>query len=379
MLFHTLYFEATRKCNFRCEHCSSGSNHPELWEEDKSTKEIIDNILIPAKEIGTSFIDFSGGEFLLRKDAFELLDVANKMGFKIGIASNGSLLNEKTIKKLKKLLGNNLLISLGINSFDEENLKTRYKEIDFFIEKLNLLLENSVNVNISVTMGSFNCSTFSQTIDILINKSLPYNRIPFAPRNSPHKELMFDKEILKKYLHPALMKSHHGFVSFTPFFLNPKDYEEIAGVKAFSTSVPTSPSIGCWVGSFYAINPAGEVAPCPLLLDNISAGNVYKTPLKEILYESELMKKIINRNAFSGKCGSCKYNWTCGGCRVMAYYHTGDIFGEDPTCFIDDLSPTELENLEKQTRKHFKNYVRMNEINKSFIKLKDSYNNFQNL
>jgi hypothetical protein len=54
----------------------------------------------------------------------------------------------------------------------------------------------------------------------------------------------------------------------------------------------------------------------------------------------------------------------------MAYYHKGDVFGEDPTCFIEDLTPAELENLEKQTRKHFRNYVRMDEISKSFIKLK---------
>lgn len=370
MLFHTLYLEATRRCNFRCEHCSSGSNHPERWEEDKSTKEMVDYILIPAKELGTRFIDFSGGEFLLRKDAYELLDIANKMGFKIGISSNGSLLNQRSVSELKKILGNNLLISLGINSFDEENQATRYREIDFFNEKLNLLLENAVNVNISVTMGSFNCQSFSTTIDRIRELSLPYNRIPFSPRNSPHKEFMFDKNILKEYLHPSLMKSHHGFVSFVPFFLTPKDYEELTGVKAFSTPVPTSPSIGCWVGSFYAINPAGEVAPCPLLSDNISAGNVYERPLKEILFESDLMKKIIDRPSFKGKCGSCKYNWTCGGCRVMAYYHTGDVFGEDPTCFIEDLTPAELENLEKQTRKHFKNYIRMNEISKSFIKLK---------
>lgn len=371
MLFHTLYFEATRRCNFQCPHCSSGSNHPELWEEDRSLQDIVNYVFTPAKNLGTSFINFSGGEFLLRKDAIEMLDVANKMGFKIGISSNGSLLNQKTVTELKKMLGNNLLISLGINSFDEENKATRYREIEFFNEKLNLLLENNVNVNISATMGSFNCKTFDHTLNKIRQLSIPFNRIPFAPRNSPHKEMMFDKKILKEYLHPALMKSHHGFVSFAPFFLNPTDYEELTGVKAFSTTVPTQPSIGCWVGSFYGINPAGDVAPCPLLSDNISAGNVYKTPLKEILFESELMKNIVNRPALKGKCGSCKYNWTCGGCRVMAYYHTGDVFGEDPTCFIDELSKEELDKLEKLTRKHFRNYVRMSEINKSFISIKD--------
>ncbi len=313
----------------------------------------------PAKKIGTHFVDFSGGEFFLRKDAFYLLDIANKMGFRIGISTNGSLLNKKLIVKLKKLLGNNIIISLGINSFDEENKTSRYRESSFFLEKIRLLREYNINVNISVTMGRFNCKTFDKTLFKIREMNLPFNRIPYSPRNSNNREWMFDKEILKNYLHPALMQSYHGFVSFVPFFLNPKDYEDITKEKAYSTPVPLNPSIGCWVGSFYAINPAGDVAPCPLLSDHISAGNVYQQSLEWILFESVLMKRIINRSSFGGKCASCKYNWTCGGCRVMAYYYTGDVFGEDPTCFIDELSDEELEKLEKQTRKHFKNYVRM--------------------
>jgi len=368
-MFHTLYLETTRRCNFRCEHCSSGSNHPEKWEEDRSAEDIINFIFKPAKELGTEFIDFSGGEFFLRKDALFLLETAHQMGFKIGISTNGSLLTEELVIKLKLLLNNNLLISLGINSFDDENKATRYREIQFFTEKLDLLQQYNVNVNISATMGSFNCKTFADTLAKIRAMSLPFNRIPFTPRNSPKPEYMFDKKILKDYLHPALMQSHHGFVSFVPFFLNPNDYKEITKTNGLSP-VPTSPSIGCWVGSFYAINPAGEVAPCPLLSDNISAGNVYKTPLKEILYESDLMKRIVHRENLGGKCGSCKYNWTCGGCRVMAYYQTGDVFGEDPTCFMDELTPEELEKLEKQTRKHFKNYVRMDELSRSIIKQK---------
>ncbi len=369
MLFHTLYLEITRNCNFSCPYCSSGSNKPEIWEQNKNAEDIIENILKPAKDLGTIFIDFSGGEPFMHPDFFKLLHTANNMGFKIGISTNGSFLNEKTINQLKAICNNNLLISLGINSFDNENAKTRTKETEFFLNKLQLLLNNGINVNVSITMGRFNCQTFQQSLQNIRNLSLPFNRIPYAPRNSNNSSLMFDKEIMKKYLHPALMESYHGFVSFVPFFLNPTDYESITNQKAYSTPVPINPSVGCWVGSFYAINPAGDVAPCPLLSDNISAGNVYQTPLKQILYESELMIKLINRKHLKGKCGSCKYNWTCGGCRVMAFYTTGDVFAEDPTCFIDELTEDELKKLEKATAKHFRNYNRMNEINKSRLSL----------
>jgi radical SAM protein with 4Fe4S-binding SPASM domain len=173
---------------------------------------------------------------------------------------------------------------------------------------------------------------------------------------------------MKEKIHPALLKYFRGYVSYVPFFLDPKFYFERTGQDHLSSKVPTHPSVGCWVGSFYGISPEGEVAPCPLLLDHVSAGNVMKQDLKEILFESDLFKKVLNRSEIKGKCGSCKYNFTCGGCRVMAYYQSGDIMAEDPTCFIDELSEEELKKMEKETSRQFKNYQRMTSFGGVFKK-----------
>ena len=35
-----------------------------------------------------------------------------------------------------------------------------------------------------------------------------------------------------------------------------------------------------------------------------------------------------------GKCGRCRYNGICGGCRGRALALTGDYLAADPTCFI---------------------------------------------
>jgi radical SAM protein with 4Fe4S-binding SPASM domain len=188
---------------------------------------------------------------------------------------------------------------------------------------------------------------------------LPYNRIPDTPRNSDCRAHMFDKETMKNKIHPVLQKYFRGYVSYVPFFLDPAEYRAKTGQGEHDTVVPTNPSVGCWVGSFYGISPEGEVAPCPLLLDQISAGNVLKTDLRDILYHSELFTQVMKRDQIKGKCGKCKYNYTCGGCRVMAWYQSGDIMAEDPTCFIDELNKAELEAMEKETAKQFRNYRRM--------------------
>lgn len=360
--FHTLYFEATRKCNFNCEFCSSGSDNSRPIEPDIPFDIIKNRILIPAYEIGTRFIDFSGGEFLLRKDAFDILELANEMGFRIGIASNGSTLNDSTIKRLKKILGSNLLISLGINSFDELNINTRDISSDKTVSLITRLEQEQIKMNICITMAEYNKDTFLDSVSRIRNHYLPFNRIPFVPRNKAAHELMVTKETMKNCFHPALRKYFHGYVSYVPFFLDPKEYAKVSGQHVENGMIPLNPSIGCWCGSFYSITPAGEIAPCPLLGDHLSGGNILKQDLKEILFESELFSKIVDRSKFKGKCGNCKYTSTCGGCRAMAYYKTGDVFAEDPTCFIDDLSEDELNEMEQETKKNFRNYLRMAQL-----------------
>ena len=102
-MFHTLYLEATRKCNFACINCSSGSQYKDKIEEDLSYDNLMYRILIPARKLGTKNIDFSGGEFLLREDAFDILAKTNELGFSIGILSNGSTLTEKVLNKIDKI------------------------------------------------------------------------------------------------------------------------------------------------------------------------------------------------------------------------------------------------------------------------------------
>jgi radical SAM protein with 4Fe4S-binding SPASM domain len=359
-MFHFLYLEATRSCNFNCPECSSGSQGNRPVEEDMPYEVIVDRILEPALKLGTKFIDFSGGEFLLRKDAFKLLEKAHQMGFGLGISTNGSTLDDDSLKYLEKLLGQNLIISLGINSFDEKNLISRQSSESFFLRTLEKAQKYHFRVNVSVTMGSFNKESFEKTIQKVSDLYLSYNRIPFTPRNSSNREWMFSKEDMKDYLHPVLCHHYKGYVSYVPFFLAPGDYERISNSSLAGFPVPVNPSIGCWVGSFYSIGPDGEVAPCPLLSDHLSGGNVLKENLYDILYKSDLFTRIVKRTEFEGKCGCCKYTITCGGCRTYCYFKTGNVFGSDPTCFIDDLSPAELEELEHKTARNFRNYCRMN-------------------
>ncbi len=364
-LFHTLYLEATANCNLSCQYCMTNSSK-EKKSNDIPFDLIVSRILVPAWELGTRHIEFSGGEFLCRPDAYDILEFSAKTGFKCMIVTNGTTINQTVIDKVRSICGDSVVFSMGINSVEGLNNQTRDIALESTLRTIQLIQNNGLAVNITVTIGKYNLDeveTIFRTIDEL---KLPFNRLPVIPRSHPCQNMMFDKNDMKSIIHPALTNYFRGYFSYTPFFLNPADYHSISRTEETEVLIPTNPSVGCWVGSLYGINAQGEVAPCPLLLDHVSGGNVLEKDLRDILFESELFSKIVRRENLGGKCGTCKFKFTCGGCRAMALYTSGDVFAEDPTCFIDELSPIELNELESQTSREFRKYQIMTKFSSLF-------------
>ncbi len=58
-----------------------------------------------------------------------------------------------------------------------------------------------------------------------------------------------------------------------------------------------------------------------------------------------------------GRFGRCRYQYTCGGCRAMAYFRTGDYPGEDPTCFFDPVDSSTVSEYEEETNRVFRKYL----------------------
>jgi radical SAM protein with 4Fe4S-binding SPASM domain len=170
------------------------------------------------------------------------------------------------------------------------------------------------------------------------------------------RELGIDRHDLKESFHPALRRSVNGYVSHTPFFLSPELYQQVSGARV-EGRVPQNPPIGCWAGTWLTINAEGDVSVCPVLLDELSGGNVREKPLDELVLQSKLFADITDRSKLKGRCGRCRYQYTCGGCRAMAYFHSGDYMGEDPTCFFDPVDRTTVGEEAAETNRLFMKYL----------------------
>ena len=100
---HSLFFEVTSRCNARCEHC--GSSCGDFVPKDEITAEEMKGVLDDVAEhynASEIMLFITGGEPLVKKELFEVMDYANKLGFNWGMTSNGFLIDEKVVKKMEE-------------------------------------------------------------------------------------------------------------------------------------------------------------------------------------------------------------------------------------------------------------------------------------
>lgn len=361
--FSAIYFEATRLCNLQCPACMTGSNDAAVVRKSRprelSYDEIRDLVLVPAKRLGVLAVGWSGGEFLLRNDALDLLRLTVDLDYKANICSNCEVLDRETLTNIKEATRGRCSIAVGLNSIEGDNAWSRNAEAERTLEVLDLCRELGLDRHVIITMGKYNAASFQRTVDFLVKRRISYNRAPLVARGSGEEwfqEQGFSREELERDFHPTLRRYVNGFVSYTPFFLSPELHAEVSG-GACNGTVPQNPPIGCWVGNWLALTAEGDVSVCPVLLDTLSAGNVREKPLDVLVNESELFARLTDRTQLKGRCGHCRYQSTCGGCRAMAYFHSADVMQEDPTCFFEPADSTTVSEHEEETNRLFKKYL----------------------
>ena len=135
-----LFWECTMSCNAKCKHCGS-SALSRKYEDELTTEEIKNAFksISESMDASTILINVTGGEPLVRKDIFEVMEYATSLGFRWGMTTNGILLNDENIEKLKK--SNMEVISVSIDGLEKTHdafrgVEGSYKTIVGNIERL---------------------------------------------------------------------------------------------------------------------------------------------------------------------------------------------------------------------------------------------------
>jgi radical SAM protein with 4Fe4S-binding SPASM domain len=312
-------WNVTRECNMKCSHCYINATEKKLKNEltTQESKALMDQIY----QVSRPLLVLSGGEPLLRPDIFELIQYGSAKGLKMGLGSNGSLIDDAVATKLKAAGIATVSISL------DSHIPTQHDEFrgvpgawEKAVNACKALRKNNVLVQVNTTLTQQN---YNQIDDIMSLAEgigvenfhlfflVPTGRGTKITDISPQKyEDMITNTFAKVSKHRLNVRP-----SCAPQFMR------IAKGMGLDMRQWIR---GCIAGMYYCrIYPNGDVTPCPYL--PIKLGNVREKSFKEIWTNSDIFKALRNPDALKGKCGACEYRSLCGGCRARAYGLSSDF------------------------------------------------------
>jgi radical SAM protein with 4Fe4S-binding SPASM domain len=321
-----LQWHLTEACNLRCKHCYCDfDNRDELGTAEviKILSDFNEQIkkwnLLPSQVR----VSFTGGEPLLKKGLFEILEHCQKINnFKYGILTNGMLLNQENLVKLKHLGVGYLQVSL--EGMEKANDAIRgagtFRKI---VAAIKLVKQAGIGVSLSMTINKSNVGDVPKMIDLAkdLNVSLGLRR--FVPIGS-------GKEMKKEILSPSETKDlwHYIMERRRDWRLISIGCEDGMLVQALPDYIPEECSAGY---SSFAVLPNGDVYPCRRL--PIRAGNLKDNSFNEIYY-SRIFSDLRNANNVNDVCCNCPLFKRCwGGAKCMAYSYFNDFSAPDPECW----------------------------------------------
>jgi radical SAM protein with 4Fe4S-binding SPASM domain len=314
-----LSWNITRKCNLKCPHCYINSTNQEPVNElsTEEAKNLIDQIC----EVSRPLLILSGGEPLLRQDIYELVRFGASKGLKMGLGSNGSLIDDVAAKKLKEAGIETVSISLDSNipkQHDEfRGVKGSWEKA---VNAIKALRENGVLVQVNTTVTQQNYDQIDDIMSLAEKLGVenfhlfflvPTGRGVKIADISPAKyESMIKTTFAKAAKHKLNVRP-----SCAPQFMRiakDMDLDMSRWIR------------GCIAGLYYCrVYPNGDITPCPYL--PIKLGNIRENQFKKIWFNSEMFKNLRDFDALKGKCGACEHRTVCGGCRARAYGLSSDF------------------------------------------------------
>ena len=208
-----LFWECTLTCNAACKHCGS-SAEKRKYEGELTTQEIKDAFLQISKDMDASkiLINVTGGEPLVREDLCEVMEYAtNELGFHWGMTTNGILLNDENIEKLKKANMETISISIdgiGKTHDDFRGVPGSYNKI---LENINKLKKAGFvkHLQVATVFHKKNIDELKQLYEVMASLELDSWRLgsmdPIGRANE-NNELLLDGNDLKMLL--DFIKTH---------------------------------------------------------------------------------------------------------------------------------------------------------------------------
>jgi len=328
----TLFWNVTYACNFRCGICFTDAGFPLPGElTPREALEAVDRI----QAAGVRDLLISGGEPFARPDLMKILERMAGYGIAARIASNGSLLDEATLRRLReKTLVKSFQISLDTV---EPELYGRIHGtnpgvFDAVLSNMELIQKHGFHATISVRLTPQTLPGIPDLLDLALKKDWATVTIhlPLHTRRVveafPQDADMFS--ILEPvFEHYCGLPRKWLVETYVPW----AEYHPV--VRRLEKQVKVIHR-GCRAGrDRLTIHPTGALSPCVCMdLPEAYYGNIRDTGLVDAFQNSPACA-ILRRPLEYGICRDCGNAKKCGGgCRAAAFALGGRLDALDRSC-----------------------------------------------
>jgi len=322
-------YEITLRCNMRCIHCGSSAGKNRINE---LTTEEWNNVTKQLAYLNCKEITILGGEPFLRKDWYEISKEINEYGIKITYITNGLLIDNKTIEKIKKINPKAVAISIdGAKKETHEKIRRVKGSYNKCFEVISNLQKAGISTTVVTSINKLNFQELPALRNLLINKGIVWQLQIAIPLGRFKKELLLTK---KEFYAAAL------FIASTRTKYSTKELP-IIGSHCFGyyskklRNAMVFPWHGCQAGiSTIGIQSNGEIKGCLSLPSELIEGNIRKNSISEIWNGPNFCSynRNFKKSALTNNCVDCKFGKKCrGGCMSVSLGVTGKSNG-DPYC-----------------------------------------------
>ena len=153
----------TKLCNFQCSYCFSKCNN-HLGKEELAIEKF-ELIIKQLKARGVKYVILSGGEPLLYRNIYQVIEKLIYNSFEISLCTNAYYASDEVCKKLHKLGLRKVTISLdAIDKESFEDITNRSNTYDFVIKGISNFVNNDFMVTINTVVNNTDFKYFEKII-----------------------------------------------------------------------------------------------------------------------------------------------------------------------------------------------------------------------
>src|ERR1700732_743518 len=298
------HLDLTYRCNERCVHC-----YLDHHDRGEMTTAEIKNLLDQMADAGVFYLTVSGGEILMRRDFFEILEYARLRTFCIKLKTNGILIRKKEADRIK---------ALGVESV-QISIYSHIPEIHDAITKLPGSLEQSIEAirrlrahGIQVTMANVlmvqNANDYAGVRALAAELGAQFIMDPTITPMMDGDRSILNLNIDETALREVLRNESLTGTSIEEFCAPPQGPD----ADALDMLPCSAGHTACYV------SPYGDVYPCVQF--PLPSGNVRRTKFVDIWRDSPQLKEVRSITLRDmPSCSQCAHGATCTRCPGLAY------------------------------------------------------------